>query len=379
MVAMKIIVLRRLNLNIFLIAGTLALTGCSTMVADAIRAQTALYTVQHTINPTFTTTVIPPEPQATPTFRPSVTPKPIATLQPTPTYTPEPYAEYRIENLASRSYDGGQLRVVNRMSENSYFIRDLISYQSDGLRIYGFMNVPKRGTPPFPVIIAVHGYIDPAIYNTLDYTTRYADALARSGYLVIHPNLRGYPPSDSGDNFFRVGMAIDVLNLIALVKSKGGQPGPLELADPNSIGVWGHSMGGGISLRAITVNPEIKAAVLYGSMSGDERENYERIFTYFSNGERGWEELLVPEDVTRLISPINYLDRIQAAVSIHHGENDPDVPLEWSLDLCQRLDALGKQVECFTYTDEGHTFNGEGDTLFMQRMIRFYDRVLKSK
>lgn len=369
----------RRNLNIFLIAGTLALTGCNTMVADAIHAQTALYTVQHTINPTLTMTVSPPEPQATLTYPPTVTPVPTATLQPTPTYTPEPYAEYRIETLASRAYGGGQLRVENIMSENSYFTRKLISYPSDGLRIYGFMNVPKRGSPPFPVIIAVHGYIDPAIYNTLDYTTRYADALARSGYLVLHPNLRGYPPSGSGDNFFRVGMAIDVLNLIALVKSQGGQPGPLELADPNSIGVWGHSMGGGISLRSITVNPEIKAAVLYGSMSGDERKNYERIFTYFSNGERGWEELLVPDDVTQYISPINYLDRIQAAVSIHHGENDVDVPLEWSLDLCQRLDALGKQVECFTYPDEGHTFNGEGDTLFVQRMIRFYDQVLKSK
>lgn len=373
------IILKILNLNICLIAGTLALTGCSTMVADAIHIQTALQTAQQTTNPTFTLTVIPLEPQATLTYSPSVTTVATATPQPTPTYTPEPYAEYHIENLASRPYGGGQLRVEKIMSENSYFTRKLISYPSDGLRIYGFMNVPKRGNPPFPVIIAVHGYIDPAIYNTLDYTTRYADSLARSGYLVIHPNLRGYPPSDLGDNFFRVGMAIDVLNMIALVKSQGGQPGPLELADPNSIGVWGHSMGGGVSLRAITVNPEIKAAVLYGSMSGDERKNYERIFTYFSNGERGWEELLVPDEVTRFISPINYLDRIRAAVSIHHGENDVDVPLEWSLDLCQRLDALGKQVECFTYTDEGHTFNGEGDNLFIRRMIRFYDRVLKSK
>jgi dienelactone hydrolase len=31
--------------------------------------------------------------------------------------------------------------------------------------------------------------IDPAIYNTLDYTTLYADALASAGYIVLHPNL----------------------------------------------------------------------------------------------------------------------------------------------------------------------------------------------
>ncbi len=376
---MKIIVLIKSNLNICLIAGILTLTGCSTMVTDAIRAESTVFPVRQSVNPTSTMTMMAPELSETPTMRPSATSTPTATLLPTLTFTPVPYSGYFVDDLASRSYGGGKVAVEYVMSENSYFTRYLISYPSDGLDIYGFMNVPKRGSPPYPVIVAIHGYIDPAIYNTLDYTTRYADALARSGYLVLHPNLRGYPPSDSGDNLFRVGMAIDVLNLIALVKSQAGQPGPLELANPDSIGVWGHSMGGGISLRAITVDPEIKAAVLYGSMSGDEHKNYERIFTYFSNGERGLEELLVPDEMVQRISPINYLERIQAAVSIHHGENDLDVPLEWSLDLCQRLNALGKQVECFTYQDEKHTFNGEGDDLFMQRMIRFFDKVLKNR
>jgi len=105
--------------------------------------------------------------------------------------------------------------------------RTLIVYPSDGLNIYSFMNVPSQGTPPYPVVIAIHGYIDPGIYTTLDYTTRYADALARAGYIVLHPNLRGYAPSDnspSEENLFRVGFAIDVLNLIALVKAQGGQP-----------------------------------------------------------------------------------------------------------------------------------------------------------
>jgi dipeptidyl aminopeptidase/acylaminoacyl peptidase len=229
------------------------------------------------------------------------------------------------------------------------------------------------------VVIALHGYINPEIYNTIDYTTRYADALARSDFLVLHPNLRGYPPSDEGDNFLRVGMAIDALNLIALVKRQGGKPGPLALADPDAIGVWGHSMGGGISTRVITINPDVRAAVLYGAMSGDDQKNFERIFSYFSNGERGTEELSIPEEGFERISPIYFLDRVQAAVSLHHGEDDVDVPLAWSLDLCRRLRDIGKSVECFTYPDQPHTFHGEGDDLFMQRMIGFYDMWLREQ
>jgi dipeptidyl aminopeptidase/acylaminoacyl peptidase len=136
-------------------------------------------------------------------------------------------------------------------------------------------------------------------------------------------------------------------------------------------------MGGGVVTRVLVVSPDVRAAVLYGAMSGDDRKNYERIFNYFSNQSRGVEELKTPSEAFDRISPINFLDRIQAAVSINHGKNDVDVPLAWSLDLCQRLQSLGKSVECFTYPGQSHTFHEAGDELFIQRMVDFYNRMLK--
>lgn len=335
-----------------------------------------------------TATGLPPPAARTATLTPlpSLTATPASTPTPTISPTPDPYAAYTIEHLAGRAYGGGELRIVETLDVNSYFTRTLVAYPSDGLTIYGFMNLPRRGmdgqplpaglSGAQPTIIAVHGYIEPEVYNTIDYTTRYADALARAGFVVIHPNLRGYAPSDDGDNLFRVGMALDVLNLIALVQAQAGKPGALALANGQSIGVWGHSMGGGISTRVITVSPQVRAAVLYGAMSGDERANYERIYSYFSNQTRGLEELAAPEQVFPLISPIFHLERIQAEVSIHHGKNDVDVPLSWSLDLCRRLGELGKAVECFTYDNQPHTFYGDGDQLFIQRTIEFFRRTL---
>ncbi len=302
---------------------------------------------------------------------------PVAALQATatPFPTPDPYQGLRVDELAARAYGGGMLEVVQEMERTPAFTRYLISYPSDGLTIYGFMNVPA-GEGPFPVIIALHGYVNPAAYYTLDYTTRYADALARAGYLVLHPNLRGYPPSDTGDDRFRIGMAVDVLNLIALVQLYGGRPGALEQADRDAIGLWGHSMGGGIALRVLTASAYVDAAVLYAAMSGDEVENYRKILEW-SNGTRGHEELATPPDVLQLISPIFHLDHIEAAVSVHHGTNDDQVPVEWSEDLCTRLEALGKLVECQIYAGQPHTFVGEGDALFVERTIAFFDAHLK--
>jgi dipeptidyl aminopeptidase/acylaminoacyl peptidase len=344
------------------------------LLAACVPAETPAPTA--TPPPTATPTI---PPTLTPTVTPTATPSPTPTATPTvtPSPTPDPYAGLTVAGLAARQYGGGELQVEEMLAVTDAFTRTLVTYPSDGLTIYGFMNVPQ-GKGPFPVVLVLHGYIDPDVYSTLAYTTRYADSLARAGYLVIHPNLRDYPPSDTGPNPFRVGMAVDVLNLMALVREQGGQPGPLQQADPDAIGLWGHSMGGGITLRVITVDPGVRAAVLYGSMSGDEKTNYERIL-YWTGGERGLEELDTPDEALRRISPIFYLDRIQAAVSIHHSDADELVPLEWSLDLCERLQGLHKTVECFTYSGLPHTFRGEGDQLFMQRTAAFFDRYLKTR
>ncbi len=233
------------------------------------------------------------------------------------TATPDPFVGLSITELAARSYGGGQVTVDQTLATFPAFTRYLVHYPSDGLAIYGFMDVPvspPRSSSAYPVIIAVHGYITPSRYQTLDYTTRYADALAQAGYLVLHPNLRNYGPSDAGPNLLRVGFAVDVLNLVAIVRAQGGQPGPLQAANPAAIGLWGHSMGGGISIRVMTVDPQIRAVVLYSAISGDDRQNAARWPT-----RQGQYNVVVPEDVFLRVSPMYFYDRVQAAVSIHQG------------------------------------------------------------
>jgi dipeptidyl aminopeptidase/acylaminoacyl peptidase len=354
--------------------GVALLAACSEPVtvpaqppATIVRASVPTATIQPTA--TLTATAVPP----TTTPSPDPTSQPTSTLQ--PTATSDPYASYTIEALADRSYGGGLLEIIDTVEETETFTRYLITYPSDGLTIYGFMNVPHEG-PKFPVALVLHGYINPDVYGTLAYTRRYADSLAEAGYFVIHPNFRNYPPSDSGPDFFRTGYAIDVLNLIAIIREQSQDPvGVLRRADADDINLWGHSMGGGVALRVVTVNnaPYVQTAVLYGSMSGDEALNYERIQVW-SNGSSGSFELAAPLEALEAISPIYHLERINAAISIHHSAIDEVVPPAWSDDLCRRLQTAGKPVECFTYANQPHTFRGEGDELFMTRAEDFFNR-----
>jgi uncharacterized protein len=355
--------------------------GCrERLVREATAVPTPVATIVATsvaqIIPTNTpaaATVLPPETVA-PLPTATITPFPTATATPTPTATPDPYADLTIAALAARTYGGGELAIEGVIAETAAFTRYLITYPSDGLTIYGFMNVPHVGTQ-FPVAIVLHGYIPPSQYQTLAYTTRYADHLAANGYLVIHPNLRNYPPSDSGPDPFRTGYAADVLNLIAVIREQSlDETGVLRRADRERIHLWGHSMGGGIALRVATVNnePYLRSIVLYGSMSGDEALNYERIRQWSGGSSGQFEREATPAQLAA-ISPIYHLDRLQAAVAVHHSLADDVVPVEWSQDLCARLEALAHPVVCYFYEDLPHTFRGNGDLLFMERVAAFYD------
>lgn len=278
-----------------------------------------------------------------------------------------------IDNLRSRSYGGGDIQVVRVLQDTPAFTRYLIQYPSDGLMIGGFMNVPKGVPQPYPAVIVAHGYVNPNNYAVVNYTAPLADALARAGYLTVHPNYRNHSGSDSGPNPFRAGYAVDVLNLAAILKQR-----PDVKAD--GIGILGHSMGGGVALKALVAGSDIRAAVLYGAMSGDEAENFAAIQRW-SGGTGTRETPYTPTgdaEAFRRASPVNYLDAVQVPVQIHHGSADNQVPPAWSADLDTRLQAAGKTVELFTYPGAPHFFptGSAAYNSMIARVIRFFDKHL---
>ena len=317
---------------------------------------------------------------------PTATTVPPATSTPTPTATATqflptstittlsaPYEQYTIDHLRQRSYGGGIFEIVNTMEVLDEFTRTLIRYSSDDLTLYGFMNIPTR-EGPFPVIIMMHGLGDSGSFNDLSFRSDIVDTLTYAGYIVIHPIMRGYPPSDGGDNMFRVGMAVDILNLIALIKTHSGQSGAFEKAMPDQIGLLGQSMGGNVALRILTVSSDVRAAVLYSSLSGDELKNSEQLYKVTVDPQFQNELNVLPSQL-QSISPVYYYANISAPIQLHHGTIDETVPVSWAEETCSLLTTAGKSIECIYY-EEDHIFDGDVKIQFLENAIRFYQTHL---
>jgi dipeptidyl aminopeptidase/acylaminoacyl peptidase len=298
----------------------------------------------------------------------------IITPTPLPTSTLAPYEQYTIDYLRKRTYGGGSIQVLEKLTENDSFTSFSILYQSEGLNIYGFVNVPK-GPGPFPVIVSIHGYVPYGKYDAFNPALDSAGLLAANQFIVIHPGLRNQPPSDSGENLMRVGMTLDVMNLIALVKARETLPPELASANTDRIGLWGMSMGGEIGLRVITISPDVNAAVLYSPLSGNSERNSRQLYE-ITRDEEFAKDFAVPLEMQERISPVSQYYKITSAVQLHHGTADTTAPISWAVETCDFLKATGIAVQCLYYQDAGHVFGGETLAQLQQSALEFFRTYL---
>ena len=325
---------------------------------------------------------------------PFLTPTPH--LPPGPTATPGPLHTFTIPALQTRSFVGGEIEVRRTMAETELFTQYDVSYPSDELTITGLMYVPA-GPPPFPVLILLHGYIDRANYVAGADTWQAAEFFASQDYLVLAPDLRSWGESDSGLSLFHMGLVVDVLNLIGSVPS-------IPEADPAHIGLWGHSMGGGLATKLLTIDNRVGAALLYAPNSADDADLIERWGAGCPPGISPADGApcnpaeIIPADTSeqivaayqaaagspdflQQIAPIYHLGAITAPIQIHIGTADgqglSETPPEWSLALAEALQAANREVYLFTYDGQGHFFTGASWTQLLERALSFYDAELK--
>jgi dienelactone hydrolase len=315
------------------------------------------------------------------TLPPTRTPMLPFSQPPTPTpfnatATPDPFVGLTIDDLSAREYGGGAIEVGEVDLWAPSFTRYKIFYPSDGLAISGLMDVPN-GPGPFPVVVVAHGYFDPDYYYSGRGSAPIADYLAERGYLTIMPDYRNYGDSDFGPNPFRIGYVVDVMNLIALLDT-------LPMADPERVGVLGHSLGGGVATYVMVLAGErVDAVVLYAPMSADQAVNFWHTWSWWDRELMDAHAMVygTPDDSPlgyAHISPINYLDRVKMPVMIHHGTIDAQVPVEWSDELAQRLLGAGVDVTYYTYRNVGHTFTWWAWDLFMKRNLDFFDEYVRA-
>ncbi|CAG0946139.1 Dipeptidyl aminopeptidase 4 [Anaerolineae bacterium] len=314
---------------------------------------------------------------------PITIPSPTNTPAPTPTPTPHPLA---IAAMRERDYPGSEIHIEQTLAPGSNYKRYLVFYESDGLKIHALMTVPN-GTKPktgWPVIIFNHGYIPPAQYKTTERYVAYVDGFARNGYIVFRSDYRGHGESEgnAAGGYGSPDYTIDVLNAVASIKK-------YKDADVSRIGMWGHSMGGQITLRVMVTTKDIKAGVIWAGVVAsypDLMSNWGRrpTTTPTTSFTRRWRQDLVaqygtPEQNPQFwdsISPNAFVRDLSGPLQLHHGTADTSVPFVFSETLFSQVKAVSKPVEFYSYKGDNHNIS-VNFTAAIQRSIQFFNKYIK--
>lgn len=344
------------------------------------------------VSPTSTPTRTP---TATPTSTPSPTPTPTQTPTPihtpTPTPTPTPTHPLMIEVMRQQTYPGSELVIEEELDPGSNYDRYIASYLSEGLKIYALLTVPQGEKPEsgWPIVVFNHGYIPPDQYRTTERYVAYVDGFARNGYIVFRPDYRGHGDSEGeATGSFGPEYTVDVLNAVASVKQYPD-------ADPDRVGMWGHSMGGGITLRAMVVTGDIKAGVIWAGMVSDYAGLLEWRRLRFADRPtptpdpnrtgRRWAHEEMVETYGSIeenpvfwasIDPTSYLSDVSGPIQLHHGTADESVPVQFSEDLHARLQEIDQTSELYLYPNDSHNISNNFGTA-IQQSIRFFDQYVK--
>ncbi len=276
----------------------------------------------------------------------------------------------------------------------------LISYRSAGLKVYALVAQPRTTAPPggFPVVIANHGFHpNPPKYGITaagvdsrpgDYYRSVPKLFVDQGFMVVMPDYRGHNNSEGA--VYTKGLLAsayyteDVLALAAVVRK-------LANVDARNLFLWGHSMGGEVTLRAALADSQFRAASMWSSVGGDiwDQAYY---YSRYENREAPDGSDVSKKDFVKLnadiaslstrfdwrsVEPLLHLDELKVPLIIHHSIGDMGANYNWSERLAKELSMRGKPYVFYSYPGDKHLFAIEVQQQAAQRDADFFRHYMQ--
>jgi dipeptidyl aminopeptidase/acylaminoacyl peptidase len=176
-----------------------------------------------------------------------------------------------------------------------------------------------------------------------------------AGFIHVAPNVRGstgygkaWLHADDGPK--RLGVITDIEDCARFIREHWGSGGRAP-----RIGITGASYGGYSTLVGMTMFAgAYDAGVALVGMSN--------LTTFLNNTAAYRRQLRITEygdpardaDALRRLSPITYIDQVQAPLLIIQGANDPRVPATEALQMKAALDRHKTESQLILFPDEGH-------------------------
>jgi dienelactone hydrolase len=293
-----------------------------------------------------------------------------------------------ITYLRQQKYPGSDIEIEQKLKPGPNYFQFIASYRSEGLKQYALLTVPsgKRPETGWPTIVFNHGYVAPGEYKTTDRYVAYVDALARAGFVVFKPDYRGHGQSEGSapGPYKSQAYTIDVLNAVSSLKR-------FAEVDPERIGMWGHSMGGWITLRTMVTSSDIKAGVIWGGVVAGyeelvwagrpgDRLSADSLYAARSNGMSLYTAHPLPPGNPALwqdLSANYFLEDLAGPVQLHHAQGDPIVPVEFSELLHDQGMAAGMPISLHKYRGDDHNIRRHFEEA-MRSTITFFNRWLRA-
>ena len=244
-----------------------------------------------------------------------------------------------------------------------------ITYLSDGLKVKGYMSMPKK-SGKYPCILFNRG--GNREFGKLGDMSlvRFLAEMSNWGYVVVASQYRGNDGGEGKEEFGGKDVH-DILNLIPMLSN-------VEMADTSRIGMFGWSRGGMMTYLSLTQTSRIKAAVVGSGMADAFLQTRKRpeMKTMFS--ELIPEYAMNPDSVLKTRSAVYWADKIcpTTPLLILAGSSDWRVSHDEAFEMVQKLNDIHHPVRFSFYEGGEHSLMEHVDEvnhdvrLFLDQYVR---------